>query len=113
MEFTQFSPKLSEEVKYRFDLMVETAENDGESLPFLDDDTIYWIFGDIEASDLWSEFKWEIMDWYIAKGVYAYITDAEYKATHVSSSFPGAKARAFPKHRGKRVKFVKHLGSVE
>lgn len=104
---SHFSSNLQAELTYRFELMQQTAEDEGEAAPVWDDTTVYLLTQDLEGTPLFDDFKVEIMDWWIAKGVYRYITEEEYKATTVMGSLP--KAKYFPKHRGQRTTFVKHL----
>jgi hypothetical protein len=101
-----FSPALEAEIAYRLDLLIDAAAEDGDPEPVRDDATLYALFHDLETSPFWREFQREVMDWYLARGVYRVVTPAEIAATTVSH---GSKARLFPRHRGQRVTFERHL----
>ena len=105
----QFSRELQIEIQTRFDAMMDSFE-DGtgdDTMPVLDEATVYLITQDMESSYFFDSFKDEVMEWWIAKGVYRYMTDEEYQNTTILGCRP--KSDYFPKFKGRRVEFVKHL----
>lgn len=80
-----FTDSLWTEISYRFGLMLETALEEKEPAPLLDDETLYQIFHDMENSDAGlGPWKREIQDWWILKGVYKAVTKADLAAIQVS-----------------------------
>jgi hypothetical protein len=105
MNTRSLSAALEAELNYRAELYLENCEEE-DTLCLVGDALIDCLFEDIENAGF-KEFTREIIDWQIAKGIVRYITDEEYASHTVTPA--SSKNRAYPKHRGQRTEFVRHL----